>query len=161
MRCRLLPYAQQFARVITMANDSTLRATLRLVVSDIRRMCDQWQVPFTAVRAILMALTPPLLALLFYRWSRYFYVKRLRIIARGLWCLNVYVTGADINPDAEIGESFLLGHPVGTVIGRARIGHHVTVYGQAGIGGGGKGKDVGDDWPTIGDYVHIGVRAVV
>ena len=102
-----------------------------------------------------------LLALVFYRWSRFFYVKRIRHVAWGLWCLNIYITGADIAPDAEIGESFLLGHPVGTVIARSRIGRNVTVYGQAGIGGGGKGRNQGDDSPTIGDHVLVGVRAVI
>lgn len=82
-------------------------------------------------------------------------------MARLLWCVNIYLTGADINPDAEIGEGCLLAHPVGTVIGRCRIGHHVTMYGQAGIGGGGRSHDGRDDQPIIGNHVLIGVRAVV
>src|SRR5262249_48366754 len=143
-----------------MADALTIRRTFRVIRSDIQRISARVRMR-PPLRLILLMLYPNVVALVFYRWSRFFHVKGLRPVAWGLWCLNTYLTGADIAPDAEIGESFLLGHPVGTVIARSRIGRNVTVYGQAGIGGGGKGKTQGDDSPTIGDHVLIGVRPLI
>jgi serine O-acetyltransferase len=111
---------------------------------------------------LFIALTPAVVALTLYRISHYFYVKRLRLLSWPLWLFNQYLTGADISPRSEIGESCYIGHQAGTVIS-GKLGKNAMLFGGTIIGGGMGGGDVGagEGLPVIGDNVVIGIRAVI
>ncbi|MEA2459797.1 MAG: serine O-acetyltransferase [Thermoleophilaceae bacterium] len=67
-------------------------------------------------------------------------------------------TGVEIHPAAEIGESLLIDHGSGVVIGEtAEIGRNVTVY--QGVTLGGTGFARGKRHPTVEDDVVIGSGA--
>src|SRR3954467_735155 len=68
------------------------------------------------------------------------------------------VTGVEIHPAAEIGESLLVDHGSGVVIGEtAEIGNNVTLY--QGVTLGGTGFARGKRHPTVDDDVVIGSGA--
>ena len=102
------------------------------------------------------------MALTLYRFSHYFYVKRLRFLAWLLWLFNQYLTGVDITPSTEIGKSCYIGHPVGTIIS-GKLGKNVMMFGGPCIGGGMGRGDVGagEGLPVIGDNVVVALRAMI
>jgi len=68
------------------------------------------------------------------------------------------ITGVEIHPAAEIGESLLIDHGSGVVIGEtAEIGNNVTLY--QGVTLGGTGFARGKRHPTVEDDVVIGSGA--
>jgi serine O-acetyltransferase len=114
------------------------------------------------IRFLFVAITPAIVALTLYRFSHYFYIKRLRFLAWLLWLFNQFLTGVDITPGTEIGESCYIGHPVGTIIS-GKLGKNVTMFGGPCIGGGRGRGDVGagEGLPVIGNNVVIGIRAMI
>jgi serine O-acetyltransferase len=140
----------------------TFLETLRNIKSDYLRMSQLQGIKLLPIRFLFVAITPPIVALTLYRFSHYFYVKRLRFLAWLLWLFNLYLTGAEINPSTEIGESCYIGHPVGTIIS-GKLGKNVMMFGAPGIGGGMGRGDVGagEGLPVIGNNVVIGVRAMI
>ncbi len=85
----------------------TFLETLRNIKSDYLRMSELQGIKLLPIRFLFVAITPGIVALTLYRFSHYFYVKRVRALAWLLWLLNQYVTGADITPSTEIGEVML------------------------------------------------------
>jgi serine O-acetyltransferase len=140
----------------------TFLETLRNIKSDYIRMGQLQGIKLLPIRFLFVAMTPAIVALTLYRFSHYFYVKRLRVLARLLWLFNLYLTGVDISPSSEIGESCYIGHTVGTVIS-GKLGKNVILMNGPSIGGGlGRGDvGAGDGLPVIGDNVVIGARALV
>jgi serine O-acetyltransferase len=140
----------------------TFLQTLRYIKSDYVRMSQLQGINLLPIRFLFVAITPGIVALTLYRFSHYFYVKRLRVLARLLWLFNLYLTGVDISPSSEIGESCYIGHPVGTVIS-GKLGKNVMLLNGPCIGGGlGRGDvGAGDGLPVIGDNVAIGARALI
>ena len=140
----------------------TLLQTLRNIKSDYIRMSQMQGIRLLPIRFLFVGITPSIVALTLYRFSHYFYVKRLRFLAWLLWLFNQYLTGVDITPSTEIGESCYIGHPVGTIIS-GKLGKNVMMFGAPGIGGGMGRGDVGagEGLPVIGDNVVIGVRAMI
>ena len=68
------------------------------------------------------------------------------------------MTGVEIHPAAEIGESFFIDHGSGVVIGEtAVIGNCVTLY--QGVTLGGTGFQPGKRHPTLGDNITVGSGA--
>jgi serine O-acetyltransferase len=68
------------------------------------------------------------------------------------------ITGIEIHPAAEIGESFFIDHGMGVVIGEtAQVGDNVTLY--QGVTLGGTGFATGKRHPTVEDNVTIGSGA--
>jgi serine O-acetyltransferase len=140
----------------------TLLQTLRNIKSDYIRMSQMQGIRLLPIRFLFVGITPSIVALTLYRFSHYFYVKRLRFLAWLLWLFNQYLTGVDITPSTEIGESCYIGHPVGTMIS-GKLGKNVMMFAAPGIGGGMGRGDVGagEGLPVIGDNVVIGVRAMI
>ncbi len=140
----------------------TFLQTLRNIKSDYLRMAQIQGIKLFPIRFLFIGITPSIVALTLYRFSHYFYVKRLRILAWLLWLFNQYLTGVEITPSTEIGESCYIGHPVGTIIS-GKLGRNVMMFGAPGIGGGMGRGDVGagEGLPVIGDNVVIGVRAMI
>src|SRR5438445_7759854 len=69
-------------------------------------------------------------------------------------------TGIEIQPGAQIGKAFFIGHGMGVVIGETtQIGDGVTLY--QGVTLGGTGKERGKRHPTVGNNVLVSVGAQV
>lgn len=117
-------------------------------------------------RAIERAVTRPgPLALILYRLSHRLWLRGWQTLAEVLWRLNLFLTGADIHPGAEIGGGLRLTHTSGIVIGAgAKIGSNVTILHGVTLGGSARGWFDGvfaDGYPTIGDGTEIMAGAAV
>jgi serine O-acetyltransferase len=107
-------------------------------------------------RGQFLFLNPSYQAIWLHRWSHYLFCGGHRWLARLLWHLNLWVTGADISPITEIGGGCVIKHPLCVVlIGKA--GKNLTACGHVGIGGGiGRGGvDGGPGLPSLGDNVRL------
>ena len=105
-------------------------------------------------------LYPSFKALIYYKISHYFYLKKHHFIARFLSERAKRKTGIEIHPGATIGSNLFIDHGTGVVIGEtAIIGNDVTLFHGVTIGG--TGKEKGKRHPTIGNNVFIGSGAKV
>jgi len=72
---------------------------------------------------------PGILAMIHYRLAHVLHGLNLPLIARMMTEIAHSVTGIDIHPGADIGESFFIDHGTGVVIGETTIiGKHVRIY---------------------------------
>lgn len=105
-------------------------------------------------------LYPCFKALLYYKISHYFYLKKHFFIARFLCERAKRKTGIEIHPGAVIGKNFFVDHGMGVVIGEtAIIGDDVMIYHGVTLGGISNRK--GKRHPTISDHVVIGCGAKI
>lgn len=105
-------------------------------------------------------LYPCFKALLYYKISHYFYLKKHFFIARVLCERAKRRTGIEIHPGAVIGKNFFVDHGMGVVIGEtAVIGDDVMIYHGVTLGGVSNRK--GKRHPTISDHVVIGCGAKI
>ena len=108
---------------------------------------------------------PGPLALLLYRGSHRLWTSGHPALAEVVWRVNLFLTGADIHPAAEIGGGLRLTHTSGLVIGRgARLGSDLNILHGVTIGGSGKAwfdSDFEDGLPVIGDSTEIWAGAKV
>lgn len=114
-------------------------------------------------RIVFHSLNPAAMAINLYRIYRYIYLIGLRPISWLMWQFNLYLTGADIVPSADIASPLFLGHPQSVVIA-GKVGKYVKILGQSGIGGGmDLQRDVGagPGLPVVCDHVQIGFRALI
>jgi serine O-acetyltransferase len=103
-------------------------------------------------------LYPSIHARIAHRISHWFYKKNRRFIARLISQLARFFTGIEIHPGATLGDSILIDHGMGVVIGEtAEVGDRVTIYHGTTLGG--TGKDTGKRHPTVGNDVFIGSGA--
>jgi len=97
-------------------------------------------------------------ALLAHRAAHALLEARVPLLPRTIAYITRSVTGVEIHPAAEIGESFFIDHGSGVVIGEtAVIGDCVTLY--QGVTLGGTGFQRGKRHPTLGDNVTVGSGA--
>jgi serine O-acetyltransferase len=116
--------------------------------------------------ALERALTRPgPLALVLYRASHRLWTGGRTTLAEVVWRANLFLTGADIHPGAEIGGGLRITHTSGIVIGQgARVGSNVTILHGVTLGGSAKGWFDGvfeDGYPEIGDGTEIMAGAKV
>ena len=105
-------------------------------------------------------LCPTFKALLYYKISHYFYIKKHFLIARYISEKAKRKTGIEIHPGATIGKRLFIDHGTGVVIGEtAIVGNDVTLF--HGVTLGGTGKEKGKRHPTIGNNVFIGSGAKI
>ena len=108
---------------------------------------------------------PGPLALAIYRLSHRLWDDGHETAAEVLWRANLFTTGADIHPGAEIGGGLRLTHTSGVVIGRGvKIGSNVTLLHGVTLGGSAKGWFDGvfeDGYPEVGDGTEIMAGACV
>lgn len=114
----------------------------------------------------IIAAYPGPLAVLIQRTANCLYQLKVPILPRIMTEYAHSITGIDIHPGAEIGESFFIDHGTGVVIGEtAVIGNHVKIYQGVTLGalstrGGHKQK-----WlkrhPTVEDNVTIYAGATI
>ncbi len=103
---------------------------------------------------------PGFTAIFYHRIAHIIYELDLPIVARIISEEAHFLTGVDIHPGAKIGESFMIDHGTGIVIGETTvIGSNVRIYqgvtlGALSLTGGHKLKDT-KRHPTIGNNVII------
>lgn len=109
-----------------------------------------------------MHLHPSFIAVALFRISHQL-LPRHRLLARFVWHLNTFVTGADLSPSAEIGEGFVVVNPAGIAVS-GKAGRNLTLMPCSGLGGElGRREDVGagPGLPVLGDDVVIEPHAGV
>ena len=105
-------------------------------------------------------LYPGFWVLVFYKISRYFYLKKYYFYSRLFMEIGKRVTGIELHPGAMIGKRLFIDHGFGVVIGEtAVIGDDVVIY--HGVTLGGTGKESGKRHPNIGNRVLIGAGAKI
>lgn len=105
-------------------------------------------------------LYPSFKAIINYRISHYFYLKKHYFIARYISERGKRKTGIEIHPGATIGKNLFIDHGMGVVIGETTIiKDNVTIYQGATLGG--TGKEKGKRHPTIESNVMISAGAKV
>lgn len=105
-------------------------------------------------------LYPSFKALLYYKLSHYFYLKKHNFIARYLSERAKRKTGIEIHPGARIGNNLFIDHGMGVVIGETSIiGDNVVIYHGVTLGGVTTKKE--KRHPTISDNVIIGCGAKI
>jgi len=116
--------------------------------------------PAARNRLEVLLLYPHIKALIFYKISHVFYIKKLYFLARLVSNISRFITGIEIHPGAKIGSGLFIDHGMGVVIGEtAEVGNNVTMY--HGVTLGGTGNEKGKRHPTVGDNVTIGAGAKV
>lgn len=120
----------------------------------------------TPLRALERVVTRPgPMAVAIYRLSNSLWHRNQETFAEILWRVNLFLTGADIHPGAEIGGGLRLTHTSGVVIGRGvKVGSNVTLLHGVTLGGSAKGWFDGvfeDGFPEIGDGTEIMAGACV
>ena len=105
-------------------------------------------------------LCPCFKALLFYKFSHFFYIRKHFFISRFLCEKAKRKTGIEIHPGATIGDGLFIDHGTGVVIGEtAIIGNNVTMFHGVTLGGSGTPTSEKKRHPTVGDNVFIGCGA--
>lgn len=83
-----------------------------------------------------------------------------KFFANIIFRLNIFITGCEISPAAQIGPGLNIVHPIGIVIAPAVIGRNFTIYQNVTIGQRKHGVIV-SQWATIGDDVVAYAGAVI
>jgi len=108
----------------------------------------------------IFLLYPGVHAVIYHRIAHWFYLRKLKFIARFVSQWSRFWTGIEIHPGAKIGRRLVIDHGMGIVIGEtAELGDDVLLYQCVTLGG--TGKDTGKRHPTIGNNVMIGSGAKV
>jgi serine O-acetyltransferase len=103
---------------------------------------------------------PGLQAIVFHRFAHQLYRLKIPFIPRLVSHIARFLTGIEIHPGAQIGESVCIDHGMGIVIGEtAIIGDYCLIY--QGVTLGGTGKEIGKRHPTLGKNVVVGAGAKV
>lgn len=111
---------------------------------------------------------PGIFAIMVYRIAHQLFQQEVPLIPRIMSEYAHSVTGIDIHPGAQIGESFFIDHGTGVVIGEtSSIGKNVRIYQGVTLGALSLPKDAGDllrgrkRHPTIEDEVIIYAGATI
>lgn len=141
---------------------ATFHGTCLLVFSDHHALRTFYKKAPGLKSLVSFTLYPGFAALFFHRWAHYIDGKGWRLPARLLQWGAIILTGADINPASEIGESCVLLHTTGTII-TGKVGHHALFTAAVKVGGDSSAKDIGagPGLPVIGNYVVFGTSATV
>ena len=107
---------------------------------------------------------PGFFAIAIYRLSHEFYKVNLPLIPRLMTEYAHKLTGVDINPGAQIGESFFIDHATGIVIGETTIiRNNVKIYQGVTLGALSVSKSMKNTkrHPTVEDNVTIYANAII
>src|SRR5213079_3100281 len=130
--------------------------TLARVLGEVRRDVAAARERDPAARGVapaeILASWPGVHALLVHRVAHGLQETGVPLLPRGLATASRTLTGIEIHPSAEIGDSFFVDHGMGVVIGET-----VTLY--QGVTLGGTGFATGKRHPTVEDNVTIGSGA--
>src|SRR5205823_11843014 len=101
-------------------------------------------------------------AVLLHRFSHWLYEHGWLYVAWYLTRLNVMLTGAEIEFNAEIGPGLFIAHPVGIVVGRGTvIGARATLFHGVTFGVKSWHPDAIRKFPRVGDDCYFFAHAVV
>ncbi|MGL5436570.1 MAG: serine O-acetyltransferase [Lachnospiraceae bacterium] len=99
-------------------------------------------------------------AMIWYRFSHWFYRHRMFFLARLISQWARFFTQIEIHPGAQMGRGILIDHGSGVVIGEtAVVGDNCTIY--QGVTLGGVGLNKGKRHPTLGNNVSVGAGAKI
>ena len=111
---------------------------------------------------------PGIFAIMVYRIAHELYEQKIPLIPRIMTEYAHSVTGIDIHPGAQIGESFFIDHGTGVVIGETtEIGKNVRLYQGVTLGALSLPKNAGEQLrgkkrhPTIEDDVIVYAEATI
>jgi serine acetyltransferase len=137
----------------------TWQQTRALIRSDFERLVT-WYGGGSLAKRMFWFLLPNYQAVFLYRLYRYLYLRGWRNLARLLFLFSLYATDVEISPATSIGPSCLITHAFGVIL-FGKIGARLSVYGQAGTGGGINVNDIGagPGYPIVGDDVVFGIRS--
>jgi len=104
-------------------------------------------------------LYPGFHALIYHKFSHFFFKIKWTGLARLISERGKFHTGIEIHPGAQIGKGLFIDHGAGVVIGETTvIGDNCTIYQAVTLGGRGHAKHT-KRHPTLGDNVLIGAGA--
>lgn len=115
-----------------------------------------------AIRILLVK--PGVQALIFYRFYHKLYRLKLKLLAELCSRINFFLTGAEIDPAAEIGSGCRIWHSAGVVIGRGvKIGNNVSIFSNVVLGGLGHSifHHGEPGYPEIGNNVNLYTNVTV
>lgn len=125
----------------------TWKETRNCIRTDYRRLCEERikRIPFSTGTTWLSL---SFICVALFRLSSHSYRAGNTWISRALWHLNIFLTGADISPPADIDAGLVILHPAGTTI-MGSIGKNFTVMACSGVGGEvGRNEKVAN-WPGV------------
>ena len=136
--------------------------TLRRVAGELRRDVAAARDRDPAAKGVstleILAAWPGVHALLAHRLAHALHSARVPLLPRAMAYASRSLTGIEIHPAAEIGDSPFIDHGMGVVIGEtAEIAENVTMY--QGVTLGGTGFATGKRHPTVEANVTIGSGA--
>ena len=116
--------------------------------------------PASGTKLSILLLYPGVHAIINHRIAHFFYVIKLKLIAKLISNISRFFTGIEIHPNAKIGKRVFIDHGSGVVIGEtAEVGDDCIIYHGATLGG--TGKEKGKRHPTLGNNVMVGSGAKV
>ena len=97
-----------------------------------------------------------------HRYSHWLHEGGHPLLARLVWHLDLWLTGADISPASDLGEGLLIVHPFAVTIS-GNAGRNLTIEGWGGLGGALATNDIGagPGLPVLGDDVRLDRSAMV
>lgn len=98
-----------------------------------------------------------------HRISHFFYVKRIRLLAKLFSIFNFVIFGTEIAMGAEIEGGFYMPHSLGTIISVKTVGKNFSCYHKVGIGSSMEagGEDLEKNRPVFGENVKVYTGATV
>lgn len=95
-----------------------------------------------------------------HRLASWFKQRRIPFFGALVWRCNIFLTGVDINPNAQIGGGLVISHGVGLVVGGdVVIGDECLLHHGVTLGAPTTSKIA--DCPRLGDRVVVGAGAQV
>jgi len=123
--------------------------------------------PAARSRLEVMLYYPGFQAIIAYRISHWLWLRKWRLLGRGVSQFARWVTGIEIHPGAAVGENLFIDHGMGVVIGESStVGDGVTLYQGVTLGGVSPSVDSSSQrdqkrHPTLEDGVIVGSGAQV
>jgi serine acetyltransferase len=138
----------------------TLKHTLRLIANDTRERARLQEKRYSVVSYFKLALNPPALAVVIYRFQHWLHTSGWPRAAATLHWLNVVLFTTDISSQAVIGEHFILYHANGIYVGdKVRIGNNVSLIHHNTIATGPRVNEQAGDLVVIDDNTVVGCGA--
>ena len=129
----------------------SLRQTLHLIKTDVRARARHEGRTLGFWSTVGLFLTPGVLALAIWRIEVWLYRRRVPLIPKLIALVMLVLFAAELEPDAEVGEGFILLNPIGIMVhSHVRIGRDCIFAHQISTA---LGPRVGFD--PINDYIII------
>jgi serine O-acetyltransferase len=143
------------------------RGLLKLIRSDLERFAETYRLRgqrFSKARVLFESVLfkPGFQAVLLYRLSHWLHQHGCTYLAWATARFGQFLTGAEIEFNAEIGPGLFIAHPGGVVVGRGtRLGRHATLFQGVTFGAHSWHPREIRRFPTAGDHCFFCANAVV